>query len=82
MVEYTWFIDDGKTELRRFLYLLEADSIVIMESYTPRKGVSIHRWKLSKKGERLIENNKELEKLWRNQDIEKFYNNIKDNIEF
>ena len=60
----TWFNEEGSRE-RSLLYKLEDMGIVRCHSESEGKGWTKHQWKLTDKGQKLVEENKRLQDIWK-----------------
>ena len=79
MVDYVWFVDDGKAEGRKILYKLESQGIVRCASEKIKLkpedklyGYS-YNWELTKKGTEIVSKNVALQELWQIGNIQEFY---------
>lgn len=74
---FTWFKDED-AESRKILYQLENLGIakLIVEKNT-KPGWYKRKWELTKKGKKLVEKDKFLQKLWKEGRVIEFYNSIK-----
>lgn len=72
---YTVFCDDEKRKQRTFLYSLETMGIVKFESIKEKNNY-IPYWKLTKKGEELINSSLKLKRLWEEKRIQDLYNEL------
>jgi len=78
---YTWFKDEG-AEPRKILYQLENLGIAKIDRKKLKdKGWYEYNWVLTKKGETLVEKDKNLKKLWNEGKVIEFYNILKEILE-
>ncbi|MEM4271763.1 MAG: hypothetical protein QXD13_01600 [Candidatus Pacearchaeota archaeon] len=68
----TWFIDDGNSENRKYLYKLENLGI-IMQERTKKENSCIYKWKLTEKGEKLIKSDNKLKTFFESKDFKEIY---------
>lgn len=73
----TWFTEEGRTE-RSLLYKLENMNIIRCDSEREGKGRIMYTWKLTKKGQKIVDENN-LKKIWDTDGkikVLEFYNKI------
>ena len=71
----TCFSDDESRILRSFLYKLENLGIVKL-SREKEKNLYKHEWNLTKKGKKIVDNDKNLQKLLEEKKIPEFYKKV------
>ena len=77
----TWFSDDGKRELRAILYQLENLNLVKLNREKVKTGCYTYKWSLTNKCEKIIKENKHLQKLQKGRNVFKFFTALKEKIE-
>ncbi len=74
----TWFREEGAKE-RSLLYKLENAGILRLHSERNKNMLTIYQWKLTEKGQKIVDENKTLQEIWGEGlkiDVVKFYNEI------
>ena len=75
---YTWFKEDDIAS-RKILYFLESKGIAnLSREKMEKKEYFQYQWELTKKGESLVEKDKNLQKFWKEGRIIELYNSIKE----
>ena len=74
----TWFSDDERRELRAILYQLENLNLVKLNREKEKPGCPTYKWALTKKGEKIVEENEYLQKLRLEEDKFKFLKTLKE----
>lgn len=69
--------EDNVADARKILYSLEELGITKIEREKQGKGVYGYRWRFTKKGQKIVDENKYLQSFWEDGKLREFYREVK-----